>query len=158
MRSAFVVKHLCSRSRKLIPAHTFVETAGCCLVCGAVTLCWTKELFLAYQRARHLNHIFLKSPARKRQSAHMHPVEADAGPSVLGLPPTLMCLDVSNRNPKIMAVRIYKHTAEKGIQNIKMFVTGFKQVLKKRIFLRCAQIFSLHFKFSKGVLYMFDKC
>lgn len=108
MRSAFVVKLLCSRSRKLIPAHTFVETAGCCLVCGAVTLCWTKELFLAYQRARHLNHIFLKSSAHKRQSAHMHPVEADAGPSMSGFisAHAHMCLDVLNRNPKIMAAKI----------------------------------------------------
>jgi hypothetical protein len=75
MRSAFVIKLLCSRWRKLIPAHTFVETGLAAWFESAVTLCWTEELFLAYQRARRLNHLprFLNPPRplETRQSAHM---------------------------------------------------------------------------------------
>jgi hypothetical protein len=76
MRSAFVNKLLCSRSRKLIPAHTFVETGlAAAWFESAVTLCWTEELFLAYQRVRRLNHLprFLNPcrPLETRQSAHM---------------------------------------------------------------------------------------
>jgi hypothetical protein len=70
-----LLKLLCSRSRKLIPAHTFVETGLAAWFESAVTLCWTEELFLAYQRARRLNHLprFLnpRRPLETRQSAHM---------------------------------------------------------------------------------------